>query len=247
MERAYARIEKGTIQLANPWLERRWNAFMGTTTELLRLPGGQDCLARKSPEFHLDYDGRALAAQDLGDIGWSDTSDSHGASVVLSLSGPGIALQLETVLLHRYPGMIRTMSIVNTSGTAVTVTRAAVDVLPLVHSEYGERAKSAPRFTAQSQGETIHYATLRGDAHQLLIGACRKARFVLFDPNPVYCAPVWEGSALIPPGKTWRAPSTLLYVPRSTSETSIHTELASFHQAWEARKAAEGGLHPSRN
>lgn len=220
---------------------------MGTTTELLRLPERRDCLARKSPEFHLEMDGRSIAAQDLGDIGWTDTSDSHGAAVVLSLSGPGIALQLETVLLHRCPGMIRTLTVMNTSGTPATVTRAAVDVLPLDPTEYGPRANASPQFTAQSQGDSIHYAAIRGDSDLFLLGAYRKARFVLFDPNPAYCAAVWEGSALIPPGKSWRAPSTTLYWCRSIQETAIHAELQTFHRAWEARKAAEGGLHPSRN
>lgn len=247
MERAHAKIEKGSIQLTNPWLERRWNAFMGTTTELLRLPERRDCLARKSPEFHLELDGRAIAAQDLGDIGWADTSDGHGAAVVLSLSGPGIMLQLETVLLHRCPGMIRTLTVMNTSGTAATATRVAVDVLPLDSSEYGGRATSSPHFTAQTQGESIHYTAIRGTSDLLLLGAYRKARFVLFDPNPAYCAAVWEGSALIPPGKSWRAPSTLLYWCRGIQEAAINAELQAFHRAWEARKAAEGDLHPSRN
>ena len=247
MERAHAKIEKGCIQLANRWLERRWNAFMGTTTELLRLPERRDCLAQKSPEFHLEIDARSLAAQDLGDIGWTDTTDGHGAGVVLSLSGPGIAIQLETVLLHRCPGMIRTLTVMNTSGAPATVTRAAVDVLPLDPTEYGARAASAPQFTAQSQGDSIHYTAIRGDSDRFLLGAYRKARFVLFDPNPAYCAAVWEGSALIPPGKSWRAPSTTLYWCRGLQETAIHPELQAFHRAWEARKAAEGGLHPSRN
>ena len=247
MERAYARIEKGSIQLGNRWLERRWNAFMGTTTELFRLPEGRDCLAQKSPEFHLDFDGRPIAAQDLGDIGWADTSDSHGAAVVLSLSGPGMAVQLETVLLHHFPGLIRTLSVTNTSGMPVTVTRAAVDVLPLLTGEYQALAATSTRFTAQSQGESIHYAALRGVSDLLLLGAYRKARFVLFDPNPAYCAAVWEGSALIPPGKTWRAPAVTLYWAHSTRETAIPAELGAFHQAWETRKAAEGGLYPSRN
>lgn len=247
MERAYAKIEKGTIQLGNRWLERRWNAFMGTTTELLRLPEGSDCLARKSPEFHLDLDGRAIAAQDLGDIGWSDNSDSHSASVVLSLSGPGLVLQLETVMLHRFPGLIRTLSVTNTSGTGATVTRAAVDVLPLLPGEFQAHAATAPRLTLPSQGDSIHYAALQGSSDVLLIGAYRKARFVLFDPNPAYCAAVWEGSALVPPGKTWRAPATTLYWTRSTSDAAIQAELTAFHQGWEVRKAAEGGFHPSRN
>lgn len=248
MERARAKIEKGVITIANPWLERRWNAFMGTTTELNRLPEGRDLLARRSPEFHLDYDGRPIAAQDLGDIGWSDTSDPHGASVVLSLSGPGLLLQLETVIFHRQPGMVRTLSITNTSGVPATVTRAAVDVLPLSPAEFALAAGEGPRFTeTHRDGEPIHYTALRGDGGMLAIGACRKARFVLFDPNPAYCAAVWEGSALVPPGKTWRAPAALLYWSRAETEIALRGALAGFHQAWEARRAAEGGLHPSRN
>lgn len=247
MERAYAKIEKGTIQLVNHWLERQWNAFMGSTTELLILPNRRDLLARKSPEFHVDYDGRPLAAQDLGDIGWSDTSDSHGASVVLSLSGPGVALQLETVLLHRFPGMIRTLSITNTSGTPTTVTRAAVDVLPLRPADYPTATAKEGRLSVMIQGETATYAALKGIQGTVLLGAYRKARFVVFDPNPAYCAAVWEGSALVPPGKTWRAPATTLYLPRGAGDTALQAELTAFHQAWEARKAAQGGLHPSRN
>lgn len=220
---------------------------MGTTTEVLRLPERRDCLAQKSPEFHLELDGRSIAAQDLGDIGWTDTSDGHGAAVGLALSGPGVSIQLETVLLHCCPGMIRTLTVTNNSGSPATVTRAAVDVLPLDPAEYGTRAASSPRFTAQSRGDSIHYAAIQGDANLILLGAYRKARFVLFDPNPAYCAAVWEGSALIPPGKSWRAPSMTLYWCRGIQETVIHTELQAFHRAWEARKAAEGGLHPSRN
>jgi hypothetical protein len=247
LQRAQATIEKGFIQLANPWLERRWNAFMGTTTELLWLPERRDCLAQKSPEFHLEMDGRVMAAQDLGDVGWTDTSDGHAAAVVLSLSGPGVTIQLETVLLHRCPGMIRTLTVTNTGGSPATVTRAAVDVLPLDPTVYGGRVESSTRFTAESKGDSIHYAALPGTSDQFFLGAYRKARFVLFDPNPAYCAAVWEGSALIPPGKSWRAPSTMLYGCRGLSEPAIQTTLQAFHQAWEARKAAEAGLHPSRN
>lgn len=220
---------------------------MGTTTELLRLPDRTDCLARKSPEFHLDLDGRPIAAQDLGDIGWTDTSDGHSAAVTLSLSGPGVVIQLETVMLHRFPGMIRTLSVTNTSGVPATVTRAAVDVLPLEPREFDPGPEAAPRFALSAQGESVHYASLRGAGDLLLLGAYRKARFVLFDPNPAYCAAVWEGSALIPPGKTWRAPAAVLYWCRAGHEPQLHSELGAFHLAWETRKAAEGGLHPSRN
>lgn len=247
LKRAYTKIEKGYIQLSNRWIERRWNAFMGVTTELLRLPEGRDCLVKRSPEFHLEMGGRSIAAQDLGDISWADGSDSHGATVVLSLSGPGVALQLETVLLHHCPGMIRTLTVTNTSGSPTSVTRAAVDVLPLDPGAYGEGASSAPLFTVQSGDDTVHYTAIQGRSDLFLLGAYRKARFVLFDPNPAYCAAVWEGSALIPPGKSWRAPSTTLYWRRGVQETAIHTELEPFHRAWEARKAGQAGLHPSRN
>lgn len=220
---------------------------MGTTTELLRLPDGLDCLARKSPEFHLDLDARPIAAQDLGDIGWTDTSDSHSAAVTLSLSGPGVVLHLETAMLHSFPGMVRTLSVTNTSGVPATVTRTAVDVLPLEPREFDAAHETAPRLTVNSNGETVHYASLRGVGDLILLGGYRKARFALFDPNPLYCAAVWEGSALIPPGKTWRAPAVTLYWCRAGHEGTLQAELGAFHQAWETRKAAEGGLHPSRN
>ncbi|HNM98708.1 MAG TPA: maleylpyruvate isomerase N-terminal domain-containing protein, partial [Marmoricola sp.] len=91
-------------------------------------------------------DAEASTRKTPGDIGWTDTSDGHSAAVTLSLSGPGVVIQLETVMLHRFPGMIRTLSVTNTSGVPATVTRAAVDVLPLEPREFDPGPEAAPRF-----------------------------------------------------------------------------------------------------
>lgn len=248
MERAYARIEKGVICLGNAWLERRWSSFLGTTTELRLQPAGDDCLDRKSPEFHIDYGERPLAAMDLGDLSWDEAVDDHGAAITMELHGPGIALRLETCILHHCPGAIRSLSITNTGGEAVSVTRAAAEVLPLKPDRYASRSiQGEAEFSLMACGEPIHYVSLRGASDALLLGACRKARFALFHPNPAYCAPVWEGSVALQPGKTWQAPAVSLYWVRDTNGADLARDLGEFHRHWEARNTAIGAAHPSRN
>lgn len=247
MQRAYATIDKGVIYLGNAWLERRWSAFLGTTTELLQQPEAQDCLDRKSPEFHLDYGGRPIAAMDLGDLAWSESVDAHGAAISMELHGPGIAVQLETFLFHGCPGIVRTLSVTNTSGEPVAVTRAATEILPLKSSRYAARSiQGEAEISLMACGEPIHYVALRGSSDTLLLGASRKARFALFHPNPAYCAPVWEGQRLLAPGATWKAPPASLYWIRGTA-TDPATDLNGFHRHWEARDTADGAFHPSRN
>ncbi|MDP2322639.1 MAG: hypothetical protein Q8N51_01240, partial [Gammaproteobacteria bacterium] len=241
-------IDKGVIRLGNAWLERRWSAFLGTTTELLRQPAGEDCLDRKSPEFHLDYGGRPIAAMDLGDLNWSESVDAHGAAITLDLRGPGLAVHLETFLFHSCPGLIRTLTVTNTSGDTVAITRAATEVLPVKPARYTARSvQGEAEFSLMVGSEPIHYVALRGGADALLLGACRKARFALFHPNPAYCAPVWEGSMTLQPGCAWEAPPTSLFWSRDGAAQNLSNELNGFHRLWEARNAADGAFHPSRN
>lgn len=248
MERAHAIIEKGTVRLGNARIERRWNAFLGTTVELLYTPEGADSLTRRSPEFHLDYDGRPVAAPDLGDITWSESVDSHGASIKMELRGPGIAFSMETVLLHDNPAFLRLMSVTNTAGSPVELTRAAADVLPLDATRYvvGDPAGDAVP-GGRVGGKPVHYVSLRGDKDTFLIGASRETRFALFDPNPAYCAPVWEGSVFIPPGKTWQGPPVSLLWLHGPEAAEPARAIARLHHAWEARNAASAVFHPSRN
>lgn len=248
LERAHAVIEKGTVQLGNAWLERRWNAFLGSTVELLRLPGRIDSLVRRSPEFHLDYGSRPIAAPDLGDIGWSEAVDSHGAAVTLELAGPGVAIRIESFVFHRVPAMIRTLSVTNTSGDPVELTRAAPDVLPLDPARYrppGDARETA--FNARINGKPVHYGMVRSESDTLLLGASRETHFALFNPNPSYCAPVWEGNVLIPPGKTWQAPDVSLLWVFGGEGADTMGAVANLHSAWESRNAASAVFHPSRN
>lgn len=248
LERAYAKIDKGVIRLGNAWLERRWSSFLGTTTELLKRPAGQDSLERKSPEFHLDYGGRPIAAMDLGDLSWSETVDAHGATITMELHGPSVAVHLETTLFHPCPGLIRKLTVTNTGGEPMALTRAAAEVLPLKTDRYTARSvQGEAEFSLMACGEPIHYAALRGAEDTLLLGACRKARFALFHPNPAYCAPVWEGHVELLPGKAFQAPAVSLFWSRDGSASDLANELNAFHRIWEARNAAAGAFHPSRN
>lgn len=247
VERAYARIEKGLVRLGNAWMERRWSAFLGTTTELRVPAGGVDCLSRKSPEFHVDYGNRPLAAMDLGDLNWSESVDDLGAAVTLDLQGPGVAIRLETCLYHRAPGLVRQLSVTNTGGESVAITRAAAEVLPLDPDRFLSRSvQGEAEFSLMAAGEPVHYAGLRGAEGQFLLGAFRRARFALFHPNPAYCAPVWEGSVSLGPGKTWQAPPVCLYWLSSAGPAPSEA-LQAFHRQWEARNAAIGAFHPSSN
>lgn len=248
MKRASATIDKGVVRLGNAWLERRWSAFLGTTTELRRQPAWHDCLARQSPEFHVDYGSRPLAAPDLGDISWSETTDAFGASVVLELQGPGVALRLETYLFNQCPGMLRLLSITNTGASAIPVTRAAAEVLPLQSNRYASASiQGEAELSLMACGEPMYYVALRSGSDAFLLGACQKARFALFHPHPAYCAPVWEGSVPLQPGRTWQAPPVaLLWVPDATS-ADLSAELGAFHRCWENRNAETGAFHPSQN
>lgn len=248
MDRAYAHIEKGVIRLGNAWLERRWSSFLGTTTELRLRPGDRDCLVQKSPEFHLDYGDRPLAAMDLGDLNWSESVDTHGAAVALDMQGPGVAVRLETYLFHKCPGMVRTLSVTNTGGEPVTLTRAAAEVVPLDGDHYETRsAHGDAEFQLMVFGEPVHYAALRGTSGAFLLGACRRARFALFHPHPAYCAPVWEGSVALYPGRTWQAPQAILFWSPAGAAADLAEELSRFHRQWEARNEALDTFHPSRN
>jgi len=185
---------------------------------------------------------------DLGDLSWSESIDAHGATITMELHGPGLAVQLETTLFHRCPGLIRTLTITNTSGETTPLTRVAAEVLPLRSETYSARTvQGEAEFSLMACGEPIHYVALRGEKDTILMGACRKARFALFLPNPSYCAPVWEGHVDLLPGKTFQAPPVSLFWSRDGAASDFAEELNGFHRLWEARNIAAGAFHPSRN
>ena len=235
--RAGTAINAGTVRLWNQWLERRWSAFTGGTTELHLLPDQGDCLTRRSPEYHLDYGNRSLAVMDLGDVSWSDHCDAYGASVRLEQTGPGIRLRVETFLSHSHPAMIRSATVTNTSGSAVSIARIASDVLPIDPARF-QPDDSTPR-SVLLDPHTMYYRPLEGKDRCLWFGATKPDGFALFAPNSAYCAPVWQGDITLDPGQHWEAPPVALYAAVQAPWDALLPAINGLHATWAEHRSRE--------
>ena len=242
MNRAVARIDMGVVRLSNQWLERRWSAASGATTEL-RLPGPSgDCLTRISPEYHVDYGPVPLAARDLGEVGWSESGSASGASITLEQAGDGVYLRLETFLSHTRPGMVRQMELTNTGLDPITIPRVAVDILPLCKEEFPilKTGWEGAEIGGLPGARQLHYRALGGIRGAILIGSGQTEGFALYDPHPAFCAPLWVGDYRLPPGKTWFPPcSALFWVPEAPQEAPV-SELEGLHSDWKAHGTRGG-------
>ena len=234
MERARTAINMGVVSLANHWLERRWSAVRGTTTEL-RLPGRSgDCLTQISPEYHVDYGLKPMAARDLGDVGWSESSSASGASIVMEQAGAGVYLRLETFLSHQRPGMVRQMELTNTSRVSVTITRLAVEILPLKKEELPvlEACRASVETKEDSGYGYLYYRALGGIRDTILIGSSQPEGFALYEPHPAFCAPIWTGECQLGPGKSWAPPiSALFWIGEGPGEAPV-SDLEGLHADW---------------
>lgn len=231
MPRAQAAISTGIVRLGNAAIERRWSTYTGATTELLLNHASQDYLTRKSPEFHIDYGERPLAVTDLGDVSWSESCDSFGASVTLEQHGPDIGIRLKTQLAHEAPWMVRELQITNTGDTTVTITRVAADVLPVDVLRFSPAQRDVR--TEFCSPETLRYAVLNHSGAGLLLGAPEDHSIALFDPNPKFCAPVWTGSQPVAPGKTWAAPPVGLFWVKDLTAPGLGADLERMHTEWQ--------------
>lgn len=231
MLRTQSSLDLGVVRLWNRWLDRRWSAFSGASTELKLHPSGKDVFTRKSPEYHLDIDGEPTAVWDLGNVSWSETCDDCGAAVVLEQSRTGLYLTVETFMPHHVPGIVRQLSVSNTGTRSIRVTRVAADILPLAPDQFQKGRQDA--FRSRLQDQDIYYQTLLGRPLSLCLGSTQADGFALFSPNPDFCATVWTGNETIAPGKTWKTqPVGLVQCPLDAPE-AVRERLNALHAAWE--------------
>jgi len=241
--RATAAIDTGVVRLCNGRIDRRWSTYTGATMELYLGGNSEDCLTRKSPEYHLDYAARPLCAADLGDVSWSEARSGMGAAVIMEQRGPGVALRLHTVLAHDRPWMARQLEVTNTGRETVSITRAAADVLPVDPDRFrlpDRASRSTSRIAVRSQKGIYHYDALEGGHGTLLLGARADHQLALYAPNPRFCAPVWTGSVPLAPGKTWSAPPVMLYWAAGPPDDATSDELQDLHATWQ--RNSEPGL-----
>ena len=229
MKRANASIETGVIRLYNGWLDRRWAAFSGASTELL--VNGHDAFTRKSPEYHLDCNGEPVAAHDMGHISWSESVDPFGATICMEQSGHGLHVRLTTFMSHGHPGIVRCLQLCNTADAQIQVTRYAAEVLPLKSTQF--KTTSTPEGVRTCvDDEYLYYQPLISNTGTLWLGSPCENGFALFAPNPNYCAPVWTGNKTLEPGQVWTAPpSSLFWAGGSETDTPI-AALNDLHGEW---------------
>jgi hypothetical protein len=114
-ERAYTYVDHGRALVGNRWMERRWSAFMGTTTGLWHRSAQRVWANVPGEEVTLTVNGEVQPALAFGDVAWSEEADSYGATLVQDRSGLGLSIEVRTFVFHSIPAMARVLTVVNRS------------------------------------------------------------------------------------------------------------------------------------
>ncbi len=110
-DRAYTYIDRGRALAGNRWLERRWSAFLGTTSGLWHKTAQRVWTNVPGDEVCLSVDGEAQPALALGEVAWTEEADSHGVSLVQERSGAGLRIEVRTFVFHALPAMARCVTV----------------------------------------------------------------------------------------------------------------------------------------
>ena len=112
-DRAYSYVDRGRALLGNPWLERRWSAFLGTTNGLWHKPPA--CVWSNVPgdELAAPVDGAMQPAMAFGEVAWSEEANPYGATLVQTRTGLGLTVEVRTLAFHAAPAMVRTATLIH--------------------------------------------------------------------------------------------------------------------------------------
>lgn len=235
IDRAYTRVSGGTARLGNAWCERVWSTFLGHTIEVHDAAGDFEWCAGDSPEFRISLPNRVLGVMDFGEVEWMEEANPHGAALVSRHTGEGMVCIVHTLALHESPGMLRTLTLINTGASVVAVAQPSSEVLELnreevvVHTnEFKDRSAGLRWKTAETAA-----ALVRPD-RGLFFGMEGGGVFELFAPDPATCAAVAPGTHTLPPGARWTAPSTFLLFFKGSLERAVARDWPAFRRKADA-------------
>lgn len=220
--RAQTWIDPGTVTLRNAWLERRWLFFPGHTVSLKAGPRNAEWLAEESPEFRLSVNGSAAGPFDLADIEWSDACTPYGAGVAGRYADARLAVRIETFMFHEHPAWLRRMSVMNLASAPATVSRVAVESLPLaqpgLRAHVDQFARGEDRILWRSGESAVAVANAQ---EGWILGLDQGGAYALFEPQPTLCTLGVDETRTLPAGKTWDLPEAHAFYFTGTLEDAL--------------------------
>lgn len=246
-QRAYTYVDRGTALVANGWVERRWSAFMGNTTDLVQKSGDFEWLASRCAEFEVVVDGDPLGIMEFGEVAWAEENDSEGATLVEVKWKVDLEFTLRTMAYHDNPAMVRSASIRNAGRVFVTVEQVTMETLPLHHPgsrvlTHGFEREEDTTFE-QETGEQAAAAVAVGE-RGLILGVGRGGVSQFFTPREDVCVLMARGPHQLAPGASWRLPPTFLLPYTGPLDDALQTVYADLLRRLGAREEADQESDP---
>jgi hypothetical protein len=207
-ERAYTYIDAGTALIGNAWVERRWSAFIGNTMELRHKPDDFFWVQCNAPEYRFLADGKPVTVMELGYVEWSEGRNPFGASLSALHIGTELMFHIDTFVFQRFPGLVRSCRVMNTSPNPVSVSSVAAEILPLgadglcVYAG-DPLAERGPGVWDSAAPDRV--VLVRGE-RGLILAVDGPATFEMFAPDAQACALRFNDTCTLAPGEAWELP-----------------------------------------
>lgn len=227
--RAQTWIDPATVALRNTWLERRWLFFPGHTVSLKAGPRNAEWLSETASEFRFSVDGSEAGPFELTDIEWSDACSPYGAGVTGRYADARLAVRIETFMFHEHPAWLRRMAIMNLASAPVTLSRVAVESLPLAQPGLRTRVDRFVRTENRILWRSGENAVAVANAQEgWILGLELGGVYALFDPQPTLCTLGVDETRTLPAGKTWELPEAHAFYFTGTLEEALELPYTAF-------------------
>jgi hypothetical protein len=227
--RAYTYIDRGAAIVGNGWIERRWNAFLGTTVGLVDKATGFDWINGECSEMYLDLDGQGLDTMALGKAAWLEDTSALGATLTCMHERPGLDVQIQTMAYHDLPVLLRTVRLLNKSRHPQSLRRIVLDSFAMRRKTF----RALVHGFHESHPELVHKTDERAVALQLtrrglILGCEASATYELCAPNPMACAVARDETVNLPEDRWIALPACYLIPYQGPVEHASRTCFAEF-------------------
>jgi len=227
--RAQTWIKHSSVSLRNAWFERRWSFFPGHTVSLTTGPRDTEWLAETAPEFCFLVEDAAAGPIELAEIEWSEISSPYGAGIVGRYADARVSVHIETIAFHKHPAWLRRMVIMNLGGAPVTVSKAAIETLPLARPGLRARVDRFARAEDRILWRSGESAVAMANAQEgWIMGLEGGGVYALFEPQPTLCTLGAEEAKVLQPGKTWELPEAHAFHFTGLLEQALDPPYAAF-------------------
>ncbi|MBN2310908.1 MAG: hypothetical protein JXR94_18175 [Candidatus Hydrogenedentes bacterium] len=211
--RAQTYVDRGHARIWNRWIERRWSAFTGVTVSIAQAGPEVEWAAGRGAEFAVATERGVWGPMDLGEIEWSEECTASAATLVSRRFAADLELVTRTTAFHEAPGLVRAVTLRNTSPAPLEVGRVATDSfrvagdgLRVYVRGFAER-HDAIAWRTDERAAAVVCPDERGD-RGLFIGQEAEGVLELLAPEPGVCACVVDVDGTLDPGEALELPAS---------------------------------------